>query len=203
MPRTDSTAPTRTTRTSDAEEAAKNAVIQQALRIMEARLKYRELALTSPQAVRDYLRLRIADRRAAHRQKSGLQDSHATGFVILRGRGYQSKCMHAATACETAAESKANHGIEAVLSPKNLVHGGMNRCKQCIATSSIGMLIATRSQSECLSRHPSLRRRSAKIIVRASISPRRRRRMTASGRRLASAAPAASVYYAASIRAVC
>ena len=29
---------------------------------MEARLQYRDVALTSPQAVRDYLRLRIADR---------------------------------------------------------------------------------------------------------------------------------------------
>ena len=29
---------------------------------MESRLKYRELSLNSPQAVRDYLRLRIADR---------------------------------------------------------------------------------------------------------------------------------------------
>ena len=29
---------------------------------MESRLQYRDVALTSPQAVRDYLRLRIADR---------------------------------------------------------------------------------------------------------------------------------------------
>jgi DNA repair protein RadC len=39
-----------------------DAVIQQALRIMESRLHYRELAMNSPQAVKDYLRLRIADR---------------------------------------------------------------------------------------------------------------------------------------------
>jgi hypothetical protein len=39
-----------------------DAVIARALRIMEARLQYRDVALTSPQAVRDYLRLRIANR---------------------------------------------------------------------------------------------------------------------------------------------
>ena len=43
-------------------EAAKDAVIRRALRIMESRLKYRDIALSSPQAVRDYLRLRIADK---------------------------------------------------------------------------------------------------------------------------------------------
>jgi DNA repair protein RadC len=37
-------------------------VITQALAIMEARLHYDRYALSSPQAVRDYLRLRIADR---------------------------------------------------------------------------------------------------------------------------------------------
>ena len=63
VPGTDSNTSTRTTRTSDVEaDAANNAVIRRALRIMESRLKYRELALNSPQAVRDYLRLRIADR---------------------------------------------------------------------------------------------------------------------------------------------
>ena len=41
--------------------AADDAVIRRALRIIESRLKFRDLALTSPQAVRDYLRLRIAD----------------------------------------------------------------------------------------------------------------------------------------------
>lgn len=43
-------------------ESANNAVIRRALRIMESRLQYRAIALSSPQAVRDYLRLRIADR---------------------------------------------------------------------------------------------------------------------------------------------
>ena len=38
------------------------AVIAQALAIMESRLQSRDVALTSPQAVRDYLRLKIADR---------------------------------------------------------------------------------------------------------------------------------------------
>ena len=38
-----------------------DSVIQQALAIMESRLQYRGTVLTSPQAVRDYLRLRIAD----------------------------------------------------------------------------------------------------------------------------------------------
>ena len=42
--------------------AAEDAAIRRALRIMESRLQYRDLALSSPQAVRDYLRLRIADR---------------------------------------------------------------------------------------------------------------------------------------------
>ena len=42
--------------------ATHDAVIARALRIMEGRLQYRDVALNSPQAVRDYLRLRIADR---------------------------------------------------------------------------------------------------------------------------------------------
>jgi len=41
--------------------ATHDAVIARALRIMESRLQYRDVALTSPQAVRDYLRLRIAN----------------------------------------------------------------------------------------------------------------------------------------------
>jgi len=45
-----------------AADGAGDSVIQQALTIMESRLQYRDVALTSPQAVRDYLRLRIADR---------------------------------------------------------------------------------------------------------------------------------------------
>lgn len=43
-------------------DAADNAVIRKALRIMESRLTYRDTPLNSPQTVRDYLRLRIADR---------------------------------------------------------------------------------------------------------------------------------------------
>jgi DNA repair protein RadC len=42
--------------------AAHDAVIARALRIMESRLRYHDVVLTSPQAVRDYLRLRIANR---------------------------------------------------------------------------------------------------------------------------------------------
>ena len=42
--------------------ATHDAVIARALRIMEGRLQCRDVLLTSPQAVRDYLRLRIADR---------------------------------------------------------------------------------------------------------------------------------------------
>jgi DNA repair protein RadC len=42
--------------------ATNDAVIQRALSILESRLKYGEVALTSPQSVRDYLRLRLADR---------------------------------------------------------------------------------------------------------------------------------------------
>ena len=42
--------------------AVHDAVIARALRIMESRLQYRDVTLTSPQAVRDYLKLRIADR---------------------------------------------------------------------------------------------------------------------------------------------
>ena len=45
-----------------AEATEHGAVIAQALAIMESRLQYRGDALTSPQAVRDYLRLKIADR---------------------------------------------------------------------------------------------------------------------------------------------
>lgn len=44
------------------QQAAEDAAIRRALRIMESRLTYRDVALSSPQAVRDYLRLRIADR---------------------------------------------------------------------------------------------------------------------------------------------
>lgn len=62
VPGTDFNSPTRTTRALDTAETANNAVIRRALRIMESRLKYREVALSSPQAVRDYLRLRLADR---------------------------------------------------------------------------------------------------------------------------------------------
>jgi DNA repair protein RadC len=42
--------------------AADDAAIQRALRIIENRLKYRDVVLTNPSAVREYLRLRIADR---------------------------------------------------------------------------------------------------------------------------------------------
>lgn len=45
----------------DHAEAAKNAVVRRALRIVESRLRQSDVALTSPQAVRDYLRLRIAN----------------------------------------------------------------------------------------------------------------------------------------------
>lgn len=45
-----------------AANANHDAVIARALRIMEGRLQYRDVTLISPQAVRDYLRLRIADR---------------------------------------------------------------------------------------------------------------------------------------------
>ena len=41
---------------------AHDAVIARALRIMESRLQYRDVTLTSPKAVREYLKLRIADR---------------------------------------------------------------------------------------------------------------------------------------------
>jgi hypothetical protein len=41
---------------------AHDAVFARALRIMESRLQCRDVAVTSPQAVRDYLRLRIANR---------------------------------------------------------------------------------------------------------------------------------------------
>ncbi len=50
----------RMARQSRAASAANDSVIAQALSIMESRLQYRDVALTSPQAVRDYLRLRIA-----------------------------------------------------------------------------------------------------------------------------------------------
>ena len=52
----------RTAKPSEAKEAAHEAVIRRALRIMERRLSDRDVALTSPQAVRDYLRLRIASK---------------------------------------------------------------------------------------------------------------------------------------------
>ena len=43
-------------------DAANDAVVRRALRIMESRLQYRGDALNSPQVVRDYVRLRLADR---------------------------------------------------------------------------------------------------------------------------------------------
>ena len=52
----------RLARPASAENAANDAIIAHALKIMESRLHDRGEALTSPQAVRDYLRLRIADR---------------------------------------------------------------------------------------------------------------------------------------------
>ena len=52
----------RTAMRTEKRNVAGDAVIRQALLIMESRLKYRDVALNSPQAVRDYLRLRIADR---------------------------------------------------------------------------------------------------------------------------------------------
>jgi DNA repair protein RadC len=42
-------------------KGTEDSVIQRALAIMESRLQYRGTVPTSPQAVRDYLRLRIAD----------------------------------------------------------------------------------------------------------------------------------------------
>jgi len=47
---------------SDKQSRLEDAVIRRALRIMESRMQLRDVTLTSPQAVRDYLRLRIADR---------------------------------------------------------------------------------------------------------------------------------------------
>ena len=41
--------------------ATHDVIIAQALGIMESRMKYHDVTLTSPQAVRDYLRLRIAN----------------------------------------------------------------------------------------------------------------------------------------------
>jgi DNA repair protein RadC len=46
----------------DLNKAHPEAVIAHALKLMESRLQTHDPALTSPQAVRDYLRLRIADR---------------------------------------------------------------------------------------------------------------------------------------------
>ena len=46
----------------DAPNPAHDAVIARALRIMEGRLQYRDVTLTSPQAVRDYLKLLLYDR---------------------------------------------------------------------------------------------------------------------------------------------
>ena len=43
-------------------DIANDAVIAQALRLLESRLRARGPVLSSPEAVRDYLRLRIADR---------------------------------------------------------------------------------------------------------------------------------------------
>lgn len=52
----------RMARQDSAANATHDAVIARALRIMEGRLQYRDVTLTSPQAVRDYLRLKLADR---------------------------------------------------------------------------------------------------------------------------------------------
>jgi DNA repair protein RadC len=46
----------------DLNKAHPDAVIAHALKLMESRLQRHDPALTSPEAVRDYLRLRIADR---------------------------------------------------------------------------------------------------------------------------------------------
>ena len=44
----------------DTAESAKDAIIRRALRILESRLQSRDYTLSSPAAVRDYLRLRLA-----------------------------------------------------------------------------------------------------------------------------------------------
>src|SRR5437762_11674922 len=46
----------------DLTKAHPDAVIAHALKLMESRMRRHEPALTNPQAVRDYLRLKIADR---------------------------------------------------------------------------------------------------------------------------------------------
>jgi DNA repair protein RadC len=45
----------------DAAERANDEIIQQALRILEARLRHGNVTLNSPAAVRDYLRLKLAE----------------------------------------------------------------------------------------------------------------------------------------------
>ena len=52
---------TRVARSTSVPNATHDAIVARALRIMENRLQYRGDVLTSPQAVRDYLRLRIAN----------------------------------------------------------------------------------------------------------------------------------------------
>lgn len=52
----------RMARQESAPNAAHDAIIARALRIMEGRLQYRDVTLTSPQAVREYLTLKLADR---------------------------------------------------------------------------------------------------------------------------------------------
>jgi hypothetical protein len=52
----------RMARQESAPNATHNAIIARALRIMEGRLQYRDVILTSPHAVRDYLKLKLADR---------------------------------------------------------------------------------------------------------------------------------------------
>ena len=52
----------RTSRDRDRHDSADDAVIKQALRILESRLKRNEPTLAAPAAVRDYLRLRLAGR---------------------------------------------------------------------------------------------------------------------------------------------
>ena len=47
---------------SPAARAREDVTIRRALRIMEGRLQYRDVTLTSPHAVREYLKLKIADR---------------------------------------------------------------------------------------------------------------------------------------------
>jgi len=51
-----------TARTARSRITQENATIRKALQIVERRLKRSDVAMTSPEAVREYLRLRIADR---------------------------------------------------------------------------------------------------------------------------------------------